>query len=139
MAEPFVDLDDLAGVVVAALTEDGHSREVYEVTGPRLLTFAEVADELTKIVGRPIQYIPVTIEEYAAMAVEHGVPAEEVDALSNLFAEVLDGRNAHLTDGVQRALGRPPRDFRDYAVAAAATGVWNIDTAETTTNAGSEQ
>ena len=42
-----------------------------------------------------------------------------------LFTEVLDGRNAHLADGVQRALGRQPRDFRDYARDAAATGVWN--------------
>jgi uncharacterized protein YbjT (DUF2867 family) len=136
VAEPFVDLDDLADVAVAALTEDGHSGQVYELTGPRLLTLTDVADELTEITGRPIQYIPVTAEEYAAMAVEHGVPAEEVEALSELFAEVLDGRNAHLTDGVQQALGRQPRDFRDYATAAAATGVWDIDT---NTNQGSDQ
>jgi hypothetical protein len=45
--------------------------------------------------------------------------------LKYLFTEVLDGRNAHLADGVQRALGREPRDFREYARDAAATGVWN--------------
>jgi hypothetical protein len=41
---------------------------------------------------------------------------------------VLDGRNAHLTDGVQRALGREPRDFADYARETAATGVWTVPT-----------
>ncbi len=46
--------------------------------------------------------------------------------ISELIAEVLDGRNSHLTDGVQRALGRPPRDFADYARDAAASGVWNL-------------
>jgi uncharacterized protein YbjT (DUF2867 family) len=126
VAEPFVDIDDLADVAVAALTEDGHAGQVYELTGPRLLTFTDVAEELTKATGRDIQYIPVTGAEYAAMAVEHGVPAEEVAALTELFETVLDGRNAHLADGVERALGRQPKDFSDYARDAAASGVWDI-------------
>jgi DNA-binding NarL/FixJ family response regulator len=53
------------------------------------------------------------------------VPAEFVRLLTYLFIEVLDGRNAHLADGVQRALGREPQDFADYARDAAATGVWD--------------
>jgi len=48
-----------------------------------------------------------------------------VRLLTYLFSEVLDGRNAHLTDGVQRALGREPRDFAHYARDAAAAGVWD--------------
>ncbi len=52
------------------------------------------------------------------------MPPEVVDLLTYLFSEVVDGRNASTTDGVQRALGRKPRDFTDYARAAAATGVW---------------
>lgn len=126
VVEPFVDLDDLADVAVAALTEDGHAGQVYEVTGPRLLSFTDVAQELSKVAGRDIQYIPVTAEDYAAMAIEHGVPAEEVEGLTALFAEIFDGRNESLTDGVQRALGREPRDFSDYARDAADSGVWNI-------------
>lgn len=126
VAEPFVDLDDLADVAVAALTEDGHVGQVYELTGPRLLTFTDIAQELSKVTGRDIQYIPVTAEEYAAMAIEHGVPAEEVEGLTALFAEIFDGRNASLADGVQRALGREPQDISDYARTAADSGVWNI-------------
>jgi hypothetical protein len=64
------------------------------------------------------------LEEYAAMLLDSQVPADYVKMLTDVFAEVLDGRNAHLSDGVQRALGRAPRDFADYARAAAATGVW---------------
>jgi uncharacterized protein YbjT (DUF2867 family) len=123
--EPFVDADDIADVAVAALTEDGHDGEVYEVTGPRLLSFADVAAELSAATGRTIRYVPVSAEEFRAGAAEQGVPGEVVELLTFLFGEVLDGRNASLTDGVRRALGRPPRDFRDYARAAAATGVWN--------------
>jgi uncharacterized protein YbjT (DUF2867 family) len=123
--EPFVDVDDIADVAVAALTDDRHVGEHYELTGPRLLTFAEAVDEISKATGRQIRYLPVSIKEFADVAAEQGVPAEFIDLLTYLFGEVLDGRNAHLADGVQRALDREPRDFRDYARKAAATGVWS--------------
>ena len=123
--EPFVDADDIADVAVAALTDDKHIGQLYELTGPRLLTFAEAVEEIAKAAGREIRYVPVSVEEHAAAAAEQGVPDEVIELLTYLFGEVLDGRNAHLADGVQRALGREPRDFREYARDAAATGVWN--------------
>ncbi|MFC4061281.1 NAD(P)H-binding protein [Planomonospora corallina] len=125
VAEPFVDAGDIADVAVAALTGPGHAGEVYEVTGPRLLTFAETVAEISRAAGREVRYAPVSADGYAAVLVEYGVPAGEAEVLAGMFAEILDGRNAWLGDGVQRALGRPPRDFADYVKAAAATGVWN--------------
>ena len=122
---PFLDADDIADVAVAALTEGGHAGKLYELTGPRSLTFAEAAAEISKATGREIRYVPVSLEEHAAEATEHGVPAEVVELLTYLFAEVVDGRNADTTDGVRRALGREPRDFRDYARETASTGVWD--------------
>ena len=122
--EPFVDADDVADVAVAALTEEGHAGELYEVTGPRLLTFADAVAEIARASGREVRYLPVSIEDYSAMLEEHGVPAGVAALIRYVFTEVQDGRNAHLTDGVQRALGRPPRDFADFARDAAATGVW---------------
>ena len=123
--EPFVDAEDIANVAVAALTEDGHAGQLYELTGPRLLTFEEALGEISRAAGREIRYVPVSVQEYSPMLAEHDVPAEFVWLLAYLFSEVLDGRNAHLTDGVQRALGREPKDFSDYARETAATGVWN--------------
>ena len=128
--EPFVDADDIADVAVAALTDDKHVGQLYELTGPRLLTFAEAAAEISNATGRDIPYVPVSLEEHAAVAAEQGVPVEVIDLLTYLFSEVLDGRNAHVTDGVLRALGRDPRDFREFARDAAATGVWNAPAPE---------
>jgi uncharacterized protein YbjT (DUF2867 family) len=122
--EPFVDAEDIGDVAVAALTEDGHVGEVYELTGPRLLTFADAVGEIARAAGREIRYTPVSSEDFAASLDEQGVPGEWIELLVYLFQEVLDGRNAHLADGVQRALGRDPRNFADYARDAAATGVW---------------
>jgi hypothetical protein len=69
--------------------------------------------------------VPVSLEEHAAEAAEHGVPAEVVELLTYLFDEVVDGRNADTMDGVRGALGREGRDFADYAREAASTGVWD--------------
>jgi uncharacterized protein YbjT (DUF2867 family) len=129
VAEPFVDLDDLADVAVAALTEHGHHGQIYEVTGPRLLTFGAVADELTRATDRTITFQPVASDVFRDEALRHGVAAEEIDELIHLFTDVLDGRNAYLTDGVRQALGRTPRDFADYARDAAASGVWSPEAA----------
>jgi uncharacterized protein YbjT (DUF2867 family) len=125
VAEPFVDADDIADVAVAALTEDGRAGELYELTGPRLLTFGEAVAEIGEATGREIRYVPVSVDEYAAALDGAGVPAEYASLITYVFSEVLDGRNAHLTDGVQRALGREPRDFGDYARETATTGVWD--------------
>lgn len=122
--EPFVDADDIADVAVAALTEGGHAGQLYEVTGPRMLTFAEAVAEIARATGRDIGFVPVSIEEYTAILTEYEVPADVVWLLTYLFTEVLDGRNAYVTDGVHKALGREPRDFGDYAREVAASGVW---------------
>lgn len=123
--EPFVDANDIADVAVAALTEEGHAGQLYELTGPRLLTFAEAVAEIAAAAGREIRYVQVTPEEYAAGLAEAGLPADIEWLINYLFTTVMDGRNASLTDGVQRALGREPRDFADYARATSATGVWD--------------
>lgn len=124
VAEPFVDVDDIADVVVAALTEEGHAYEIYEVTGPRMLTFSEVAKEISSAAGREVQFVQIPRESFVAAVSESGAPKDVIWLLDYLFSTVLDGRNAYLTDGVQRALGRPPTDFNEYASRIAATGVW---------------
>jgi len=123
--EPFVDAEDIADVAVAALTQAGHAGRVYELTGPRLLRFGEAADEIARASGRPVRFVPVMIGQFAAAMREQSLPGDVVSLMTYLFTEVLDGRNARLADGVQRALGRGPRDFGDYARRTAATGIWD--------------
>jgi uncharacterized protein YbjT (DUF2867 family) len=122
--EPFVDAEDIADVAVAALTEDGHVGQLYELTGPRMLTFRQAIAEIGQAAGRELHFKTVSMEAFAQALTEQGNPADIVDFLSYLFSEVLDGRNAQLTDGVERALGRKPRDFAEFARQTASTGVW---------------
>ena len=122
---PFLDIDDLADIAVAALTDDRHVGQLYELTGRRSLTFHEVAAEIGEAAGRQVRYAPISLDQHATDAAEHGVPADVIELLTYLFSEVVDGRNADTTDGVRRALGREARDFRDYARNVAATGLWS--------------
>ncbi|MEL7112409.1 MAG: NAD(P)H-binding protein [Pseudomonadota bacterium] len=123
--EPFVDADDIADVVVAALTADHHAGQIYEVTGPRLMSMHDIAKDLSRATGRRIEYLNVPHEAFVSEIAKSGAPKDVTWMLDYLFATVLDGRNAHLTDGVARALGRPPKDFADYARDVAANGVWS--------------
>ena len=122
--EPFVDADDIADVAVAALTDDRHVGQTYELTGPRLLTFADAVAEISSATARVVDFQTVSMDDYAAVLADYQVPPAEVDLLRYLFTTVLDGRNSSLADGVQGALGREPKDFSDFARDAAAAGVW---------------
>jgi uncharacterized protein YbjT (DUF2867 family) len=129
--EPFVDTDDIADVAVAALLDEGeagdrHANRVYEVTGRRLVTFAEAVAEIGEACGRPLRYTQVPLDVFTAELTRLGEPDDVVGLLRYLFGEVLDGRNAHTTDGVEQALGRPARDFGDYVRSTVATGVWDV-------------
>ena len=122
--EPFVDAEDIAEIAVAALTDDRHVGQLYELAGPRLLTFPEAVGEIAVAADRGIRYVQVSPEQYTDLLASQNVPAGIVSLMNYLFTEVLDGRNARLTDGVQRALGRPARDFVEYALLTAAEGTW---------------
>ena len=122
--EPIVDVDDIADVAVSALTEDRHDGQLCEITGPRLLSFDEAAADLSNATGREVRYLPITFDQFHAAMTEIGGQTV-ADVFTDICREVLDGRNALLGDGVQRALGRKPRDFADFCRAAAASGAWN--------------
>ena len=122
--EPFVDADDIADVAVAALTEDGHGGRLYELTGPRLLTFADAVAEIGRASGRELRYQQIPMADFEAALAAEGEPDEVVELLRYLFTDV-HAHNATFGDGVQRVLGRPARDFADFARDAAAAGTWD--------------
>jgi len=125
IAEPFVDAEDIAEVAVQALTKPGHAGKLFELTGPKALTFAEAIQEIGSATGRDIQFIQVPPESYRKELENAQLPAPWIDLVLYLFTTVLDGRNTAVADGVRQALGRPANDFTAYARRTASTGVWN--------------
>jgi uncharacterized protein YbjT (DUF2867 family) len=122
--EPFVDADDIADVAAAALVDDGHAGRLYELTGPRALTFPGAIGEIAAATGRPIRFESISVVEFVEALVAEGLPDDLVSLYRYLFTEVLDGRNAEPADGVRVALGRDARDFSTFVATAAAAGAW---------------
>lgn len=117
----WVDARDIAAVAVRALTTAGHDNRAYPVTGPQALSGAEVAAALSAVAGRPVRYVPVTLEQAAGAMTGMGMPQSLADAMNELYALAPAGHLAGVVDTVQAVTGRPPRTFvefaRDYASA----------------------
>ncbi len=122
--EPFIDIDDLADVVVATLLEPGLHNRLFEVTGPEAISFADCVAHISDALGRRVQLCEVSMDEYVGALKTQQVPDYLIELLQALFADLFDGRNAHTASGVREALGRPATNFRTYAHKAAASGVW---------------
>ena len=122
--EPFIDIDDLADVVVAAFREPALHNRLFEVTGPRAMTFAECAAEISSAAGYSVRVTELPLEDYLQALRAQNVPEYLTELLRDLFADLFDGRNAHTADGVREALGRPATDFAGYARKTALTGAW---------------
>ena len=122
---PFVDTDDIADVVVESLLRDRHNGQVYELTGPRPLTFKQVTEEISNVTGRDIVFHSITMGDYTKMLRENQVPEDYIWLINYLFTEVLVEKNSVVTNDVKNVLGRKAKDFAEYARGTASTGIWN--------------
>jgi uncharacterized protein YbjT (DUF2867 family) len=106
-----VDPYDVAAVAKSALTSTGHENAAYELTGPELLTFGDMASALSVVLGRPVRHMPMSDADQAAVFSRMGLPKHAVDGLVETFSLIRKGRFAYLTDDVQKVTGRVPRTF----------------------------
>lgn len=123
--EPFVDADDIADVAVATLTRPGLRNRVFEVSGPRALSFEQCSAEISAATGYPVRFTEVSVDEFIGTLRNEGLPGEMLWLMRELFTNVLDGRNSKPTTGIEEALGRPATDFSEYLRKVMATGIWH--------------
>ena len=125
IVEPFIDVDDIADVVVASLTRTELRNRVFEVSGPRAMTFAECVDAISQVAGYPIAYRQIPVETFLDDLSAQGAPDPLLWLMRELFTVVFDGRNSTPVDGVEQALGRPATDFNAYLEKTVASGAWD--------------
>jgi uncharacterized protein YbjT (DUF2867 family) len=123
--EAWIDTNDVGDVMTAALLDERHTGETYSLSGPRTLTMAEVAAELSTVTGRPVKYVDLEPAEFVAELMSYGQTLEDAEAVRDLFAVIRHHRSEYVSEGVQQVLGRAPRDFADWARETAKTGVWS--------------
>lgn len=122
--EPFIDIDDIAEVAVAALTRPELHNQLFEVTGPRAMSFAQCVEEISAAVGYPVKYTPIPLDAFIGALHDQGAPDAMQWLMRELFSVVLDGRNSQVMTGVEDVLGRPATDFSDYIKKVLASGAW---------------
>ncbi len=122
---PFIDTTDIADVAVEALLNEKHSKQIYELTGPRQLTFKDVVEEIAEAIGRDIHFQAISMDEYEKMLSENNVPDDYIWLIKYLFTDVLVPGNSEITNDVEKVLGRKPIEFSEYSKETAKTGVWN--------------
>ncbi|QDK79833.1 SDR family oxidoreductase [Spirosoma sp. KCTC 42546] len=110
-----VDVRDIAAVAAAALVEPGHEGKIYTLTGPQALTHAEIADELSKAVGRQITFIDVPPAAMRAALAGVGFPDWQADGLIEDYAHYSRNEASAIEAGVEDATGKLPRNFADFA------------------------
>jgi len=123
--EAWIDTNDVGDVMTAVLLDEAHTGATYTISGPRYLNMTEVAAELSVATGRPIGYVDLEPQAHVTELVEQGLELEDAEAVRDLFAVIRNHRSEYVSDGVQRVLGRAPRDFTDWARETAATGLWS--------------
>lgn len=122
--EPFIDVDDIAAVAVAVLTEDGHHRKTYELSGPESLPFAAAVEAMAKATGRSIAFQSVSPEDYATALRAEKLPEDLVFFLDAMYRIMREGKIGDVADGVEQVLGRKPVAFADWANRTAEAGAW---------------
>ncbi|MEV7379900.1 hypothetical protein [Streptomyces lydicus] len=110
---------------MAALTEDRHSGRVYDLTGPRAISFGVAAGLIARATDRTIRHVDVEPAAFIERQVAAGAAPDVARLLTELLVSIANGSGAALSDGVERALGRPPRAFEAFVTDAAPAGHWN--------------
>jgi len=111
---PPIDPWDVAAVAKAALTTPGHENQGYTLTGPELLSFADIAAMFAKVLGRPVRRIEISEAEQAEDFTKMGAPKYVADGLAETFSLIRAGRFAYLTDDVEKAIGEKPRTYETW-------------------------
>lgn len=122
--EPFIDVDDIAEVAVAALTRPDLANQLLEVTGPDLLSFQQCVDYISAALDESITLQEIPLNAYIAEAEKGDLPEGFAWLINELFSVVLDGRNEFTTHTVEKVLGRKPRNFHDYVARCIAADCW---------------
>jgi len=104
----FLDVRDIASVAAKTLTGGEHRGKTYELNGPEALSYAEVADKISKHAGRTVQYVDIPAEAQRKAMLDQGMPVWQVDALLDLQGYYTSGKGGEVDQLLAKLLGRPP-------------------------------
>jgi uncharacterized protein YbjT (DUF2867 family) len=109
-----VDPRDVAKVAAAALTQPGHNGQAYELTGSELFSIGEMVGVISRVLGKPIQYVDIPPLAAKLFMLKTGMDKRLVNALMEMLKSLRRNEGAIVTDTVHRLTGQPPRTFEAW-------------------------
>ncbi|HEX8701385.1 MAG TPA: NmrA family NAD(P)-binding protein, partial [Myxococcaceae bacterium] len=112
-----IDVGDIGAVAAKVLTEGpaNHGGKIYELSGPEALSYTQIAQTLSEVLGKPVTYVDVPPEPYKQTLLQYGVPPFIADGLLDLYRHYRTGDAAKVTPWVEQVTGRPATRFADFA------------------------
>jgi uncharacterized protein YbjT (DUF2867 family) len=114
-----IDVRDIASVAAKTLTEPGHERKAYELAGPEALSNSEIAEKLSRVLGRTVTYVDISDDQFRAALLGIGMPQTLVEGLVDLHHVIVSGSFAAATPWVERITGSKPGTFDRFALDSA--------------------
>lgn len=111
---PLVDARDIAAVAAVTLTNTGHEGKTYMVTGPEAVSYHDIANELTELLGRNIDYVAQSFEEGHKAMLASGMPDWLVDDMTLLNKRYARNEAAEVSPDVEKVTGRKPTSLRQF-------------------------
>jgi uncharacterized protein YbjT (DUF2867 family) len=109
-----VDVRDIAAVAAVVLTRDGHLGKTYDITGPEALTHQELAEQVSEVTGRHIDYIDIPEDKMREALLSFGMPAWQAAGLLEDYAHYRRGEASVVSSDVEMVTGKKPRPFRTF-------------------------
>lgn len=110
-----IDLRDIAASIAKVLTSTGHEGKTYVLTGPAAITYNEMAADVSAAIGKPVNYVPITSEQFTGALTSMGMPAWLAEGLDELYAFYRTGAGSMVTADVETLTGRPATTFAQFA------------------------
>ena len=110
-----VDVRDIAAVAAKALTEPNNEGKAYTLTGPEALTYDELANELSKVLSRPISHISLSPSDLKNGMLAENMPEEIADRMLDLERYYREDQASRITNDIKQVTGGDPRRFGQYA------------------------
>lgn len=107
---------DVAAVALKALTQDGHNRKIYELTGPELLTIDDMAVVIGRLLGKTVQYVNVPLFAARLQMLLFGMDPKLVKGLMQVAAELRSGQSAAINGTIEEVTGHAARTFNDWCL-----------------------
>ena len=109
-----IDTTDVGKVLAKVLSEDGHESMNHEITGPEILSFYEVAEIFSQVLGKQVDYVDVPMDAYKETLGQFLTNQWHLDAVIDLFKGIAEGGIEDKTDTFSELIEETPKSLSQF-------------------------